>query len=135
MQRYSYGERVRCPRSVNRTAGPRTPRFFFFFFPFMFSFFMHSAYAPGRGNPADWREDCAESVSLSGGREEEGPDFIWGGGQEDEWKRYKVTTRIRDELVCNNSHPLLRLWGLVYGIPKGGFFRVLIWGRIWGGLS
>lgn len=28
-----------------------------------------------------------------------GPDFIWGW-QEDEWKRYKVTIRIRDELVC-----------------------------------
>lgn len=74
-------------------------------------------------------EGAAQSVSLLSGREQEGV-CLYLGGQEDEWKRYKVTIRIRDELVSEDSrggggrwHPI-RLWGLVYGIHKGFSFTM-----------
>lgn len=95
-----YGER--CPRSVNRTAGPRTLQEFFFFSLLLKVLpFMHGAYAPERGNPADWRWKRAalRVFPYRAVGKRKGPDFIWGW-QEDEWKRYKVTIRIRDELVC-----------------------------------
>lgn len=68
---------------------------FFFFFSLLLQvlpFFMHGAYAPELGNPADWRWKRAalRVFPYRAVGKRKGPDFIWGGGRRTNGKDTKL---------------------------------------------
>lgn len=112
MQRYSYGER--CPRSVNRTAGPRTPRFFLSFYS---SCTVHTRRSVGIlliGGGS-----CAECFLIERSGTGRGLTLFGGAGG-----RIPLELEMNWYLRIHGSvASLIRLWGLVYGIHGVFFLR------------